>query len=95
MYHCLETSEPSHLPKMKTFKQFQEGLFDWLPKSRQRNPTPDEAKKSWQNIDPGFVRPGPPSDIKYNMPIIIDRMKSPRKPGESMSDYLKRTSVTA
>ncbi len=26
MSHCLETSEPSHLPKMKTFKQFQEQI---------------------------------------------------------------------
>ena len=80
---------------MKTFKQFQEGLFDWLPKSRQRNPTPDEAKKSWQNVDPGIIKPGPPSNIKYNMPIILDKMKTPQKTGESKWNYLKRTSSEA
>ena len=50
---------------MKTFKQFQEGIFDWLPKSKYE--TPSEAKKRVTKIDPKSVRTWD-DGIKRNMP---------------------------
>jgi len=62
---------------MKTFKEFQEGLFDFLPKSKVKGGTPVECKPpSCTNFTP--VAPGPDGKrrpIKYNMPVIPQQTK--------------------
>ena len=50
---------------MKTFKQFQEGIFDWLPKTKYEKPS--EAKKRVTKIDPKSVRTWD-DGIKRDMP---------------------------
>ena len=62
---------------MKTFKEFQEGLFDWLPKSKYE--TPDEAKKRVTKIDPKSVRTRD-DGIKRDMPQPKGQYKDPNKP---------------
>lgn len=77
---------------MKTFQQFREGIFDFLPKTKYE--TPAQAKKRESKIDPGIIK-NPKDNVQYNMPIILDKMQTPQKPGESKWNYLKRTSYKA
>jgi len=77
---------------MKTFKQFSEGLFDFLPKGNYE--TSAQAKKRESKIDPKAVY-NPKNNVQYNTPIILDKMKTPQKTGESKWNYLKRTSSEA
>jgi len=77
---------------MKTFSQFQEGIFDWLPKTTYE--TPAQAKQRESKIDPKSVY-SPKTPVRYDTPVILDKMKTPQKPGESKWNYIKRTSYTA
>ena len=69
---------------MKTFKQFQEGIFDWLPRGNYE--THSQAKKRAINIDPKSVRTWD-DGIKRDMPqwgdhdnTSKDSYKDPNKP---------------
>ena len=74
---------------MKTFKEFQEGLFDWLPRGRFKDTTTryDTVNKA-QKKYPKFVRghwPGKPhlmdpNPTRYNMPQPEQQLKPTPKP---------------
>ena len=62
---------------MKTFKEFQEGIFDWLPKSKYE--TPSDAKKRETKIDPKSVRTWD-DGIKRSMPQSGDHDNPSKDP---------------
>jgi len=56
---------------MKTFKEFQEGLFDWLPRGRFKDTTTRQGTlDKFRKKNPKFVRGGPVDLTKYNMPVL-------------------------
>jgi len=80
MFHCLETSEPSHLPKMKTFKQFSEDAVPLgkveLPNSRPR--FPEKGGMIYSPSGKHKIRSWPDPPIPpVPMPTVIDIWKTP------------------
>ena len=63
---------------MKTFKQFQEGIFDFLPKGNYQNRSTggtltDQEKKKYKMP---IIRKKP-SGVKYNMPVLPGKFPKP------------------
>ena len=82
---------------MKTFKEFQEGLFDWLPRGKYKEPTRQDQLDYYQKKYPRSVRgpqPGKPTMMdpnptRYNMPQPEQQLKPNRPPKPSAKNFFK------
>jgi hypothetical protein len=77
MFHCLETSGPSHLLKMKTFKQFSEDAVQ-LNKINTKPYFPEKDGMIYSPSGKYKIRSWPDPQVPpVPMPTIIDIHKTP------------------